>query len=441
MDTGAHDTEAHGPTQRRGAPAEEPTRKGYRTGTHRTRSPRETVEDYLRLAPRFGITRLANVTGLDVLGLPVYVCVRPNSRGLSVSQGKGFDRDSARASALMESIESWHAERVQLPMRFESYLSLRESEPVVDVTALPLRRGAVLRLDQPMLFVRGEELMKSGRGRDVWVPYEAVTTNFVTTSRVGYTFLMTSNGLASGNTHLEAIDHAICELIERDALTLWQIEPDSSNKARQIDLDTAGDPCCRDVLDRLARSGVRAAAWDITSDVGVPAYCAALFDCSDRPRWRRMGMFSGYGCHPSPAVALMRALSEAVQSRLTMIAGSRDDLFYRDYVHCTNEDDFRVMLASATTPPPALDFGSRAPMDTDTFDGDRDALLARLEGAGIESAVAVDLSLHDVGIPVVKVVIPGLEAMSLSSSYAPGMRARRKRAAIEAERAGRGVAR
>lgn len=102
-------------------------KKGYLTGTHRTRSPRETLSDYAHFMPRMGITRLANVTGLDSIGLPVYTAIRPNSRSLATSQGKGFDADSAKASARMESIETWHAEQIQKPLYWDSYTFLPAS--------------------------------------------------------------------------------------------------------------------------------------------------------------------------------------------------------------------------------------------------------------------------------------------------------------------------
>jgi ribosomal protein S12 methylthiotransferase accessory factor len=137
-------------------------------------------------------------------------------------------------------------------------------------------------------------------------------------------------------------------------------------------------------------------------------------------------MFSGYGCHLDPGVALMRSLSEAVQSRLTMISGSRDDLFYRDYVHCSNADDLERMIARIETPPAAHDFRARQPLATPTFEGDLELLLGALRGAGLGSVVVVDLTKPDVGIPVVKVIVPGLEAMSLAAGYAPGARARRQ---------------
>ena len=81
--------------------------------------------------PEVGITRLANVTGLDRIGIPVVQAVRPNSRSLSVSQGKGVDMDSAKASAMMEAFELWHAERIELPCLCASYQAIRKKENVV----------------------------------------------------------------------------------------------------------------------------------------------------------------------------------------------------------------------------------------------------------------------------------------------------------------------
>src|SRR6266496_3142850 len=94
--------------------------KSYRAGTHRIRNPEQTLAEYLPKAKDMGITRLANVTGLDWVGIPVYNAIRPNSRSLSVSQGKGVTLEAAKVSALMESIEYWHAEHISLPLRHES---------------------------------------------------------------------------------------------------------------------------------------------------------------------------------------------------------------------------------------------------------------------------------------------------------------------------------
>src|SRR5262249_42558185 len=82
--------------------------KHYLRGTHRAAAPAETLRRFGPCMASVGITRLADITGLDAIGLPVFVAIRPTSRALSTAQGKGLDRDAAKASAMMESIESWH---------------------------------------------------------------------------------------------------------------------------------------------------------------------------------------------------------------------------------------------------------------------------------------------------------------------------------------------
>lgn len=97
------------------------TAKGHRAGTDRTISPARTLERIAPLLSAMGITRVADVTGLDCIGIPVAFCCRPNSRALAVSQGKGLDLAAAKASAIMESVEGFHAERVSLPVRWATY--------------------------------------------------------------------------------------------------------------------------------------------------------------------------------------------------------------------------------------------------------------------------------------------------------------------------------
>lgn len=91
--------------------------------------------------PHMGITRLANVTGLDVIGIPVVMACRPLSRSLAVAQGKGLDLASAKASALMESVKGYHSQHIDLPLRLASLDELRRSHPVVDVSLLPQMAG------------------------------------------------------------------------------------------------------------------------------------------------------------------------------------------------------------------------------------------------------------------------------------------------------------
>ena len=109
--------------------------KRFRRGTHRIANPAETVERVRPLAAQMGITRLGNITGLDRIGIPVAIAVRPNSRSVSVAQGKGLDLPQAMASALMEACETFHAEEVGA-LRGAAYQDLVRGANVVDPATL-----------------------------------------------------------------------------------------------------------------------------------------------------------------------------------------------------------------------------------------------------------------------------------------------------------------
>src|SRR5439155_960795 len=85
-----------------------------------------------------GITRVANITGLDRIGIPVVTVCRPNARSLSVSQGKGVTLAAARASGLMEATELYHAEHVLRPLVSANVSGIRRSRRVIDVERIDL---------------------------------------------------------------------------------------------------------------------------------------------------------------------------------------------------------------------------------------------------------------------------------------------------------------
>jgi len=98
-----------------------------------------------------GITRIANVTGLDHIGIPVVQVVRPNSRSLAVCQGKGLTLAAAKASAVMESIEGYHAERIGLPLKLASHEEMRAGHVLADVTELNRPRPSAFHPHLPLL--------------------------------------------------------------------------------------------------------------------------------------------------------------------------------------------------------------------------------------------------------------------------------------------------
>ena len=396
-----------------------PAPKGYRAGTHRTVPPSQTLARLMPFLPEMGITRVANITGLDLIGIPVVMVCRPNSRSVAVAQGKGQDLVAAKVSGLMEAIETFHAERVTLPLRLASHAELSRSQSVAEVRRLPLSARGCFNDDLPILWVAARDLMSGGTA---WVPYECVHTDYTLPLPQGsLCFAANTNGLASGNHVAEAISHGLAEVIERDALTLWKRRDDASRSSTIVDLDTVDDPTCRTLLERFRASGIEVMVWDATSDVGVPAfYCLLVGQQSEfaDPEF-------GSGCHPSRAIALSRALTEAAQARTTYIAGSRDDFLPDLYASATRERrlrDCRALLAA----PPARAFQDVQEFNAEDIGSDVDWMLGQLRRVGITQALVVDLTMPQYGLPVVRVVVPGLEGPDKGpdSDYVPGARAR-----------------
>lgn len=374
------------------------------------------------LAASMGVTRVANVTGLDTLGVPVVAVYRPNARSIVVSQGKGVDLWAARASGLMEAIEGFHAEHAELPLRLASARELARSHELVDVAGLPRVSTSSFHIDRPILWCEGWTL---GSDRPIWVPYEMVHTNFTLPlpTGSGY-FTMSSNGLASGNHALEAIGHGLCELIERDAVALWDGAGGSGSPRGRVAPASIDDRNCARVLAAIRAAELAVGIWDITSDIGIAAFACVLVD--RRPNHVGQVYTShGSGCHPSRAIALLRALTEAAQTRLTFIAGTRDDADREFFERARDPARIERLRAELDAPGEDRDFRAVPTRELDDFEDDLRWLRERLVAAGIDQVAIVDLTQPRFAIPVVRVIAPGLESLHGIPGHVPGARARR----------------
>ena len=387
------------------------TDKAYTLGTHRAVAPEETLG---RLSPqfaRFGITRLADITGLDRIGIPVVAAYRPDARSLAVSMGKGVTLAAARASAAMESIELWHAERPILPLLWGEARALGRDHRLLDWSGLPRTPGTQFEAATPTAWLPGVSLSDGG---PLLVPYESVHTDGRCPEPQGSGwFVSTSNGLASGNTTVEAQVHALCEVIERDAVTLWRLAGDTDTTS--IDLDSIADPACRDLLQRVEKADLAVLLHDATSDIGVAVMHCTLLERASDPDLTLYAT-SGMGCHPCPAVAASRAITEAAQSRLTLISGARDDVARARYESPAGRLTARVSQGRRS-------FAAVPNCSTPTLEGDFAALLSALNMRGLEPCW-VDLAQPEIGLAVGRVLVPGLELLNDVEHYRPGARAR-----------------
>ncbi len=368
-------------------------------GTHRAVSAETT---WKRITPMFaeaGITRLADVTGLDDVGIPVFMAVRPAALTLSVSQGKGVTSSLARVSGAMEALELWHAEQ-RLAVAARS--TARELQLPYDPADLQLATPTLLTDTVVMDWVSATD---TSTGASTLVPLDYVRLSSVLEQRWWPPlFKATSNGLASGNTFPEALAHAVYELIERDCVA--ELHRQALEQRNVLDMNTVTDPDAVQLLDLFTAAENIVNVYDATNNLEVPCYEAEIWS----PRLPLV--FSGAGCHLDPAVALCRALTEAAQNRLTTISGTRDDIAQRIYsLQALRSLGRPPTFESAAGDGPSLErvrFGRWPIAAANSFAEDLALLAARLAKHRRTRIITVDLTRPGWPVAVVKAITPGL---------------------------------
>jgi len=346
----------------------------------------------------------------------VFAAIRPNARSLSVHQGKGLDEASARASAFMEAVEFDHAERVEA----RSSVFSRDSAPPRVAFAHPdlLPRARNLRRDRPIEWIEGRDFTT---GKPIFVPRALVSVDF--TGHANSPFIESTSGLASGNSFAEAALSGMLELIERDACALWRQRSSRQKAQRRLALGSVPRGKARSLIARLHDADMSIAVWDATTDVDIASFVCRIRENTGNTR-SAFGAFWGAGCHLSRDVAFCRAVTEAVQTRLTYISGARDDILRRDYAE-TQHDGLRDLVVDIWEQREGgRSFRNLPDSATPTIDGDVALTIARLKAAGLDQVIAVDLTRDKIGIPVARMIVPGLEPDQSHHSVRLGKRAK-----------------
>lgn len=393
---------------------------GGPTASHyhdRTCAPAETWARVFPHARDLGITRVGGVTGLDRIGIPVWFAARPNGFSLSVNQGKGIDVVSAKVSALMEGAEYAMAARVpETAVRATRAALEAEGHRPVDLSALLRCDPAEINFTQPltwlpgwMLLVDGAESAEDPGSPPVWVPFEMVGLD--RRRDAGWQtagFQMATDGLASGNTIADATLHGLLELIEHDAGAIWAVTGGRAAAARAIPLGRLHDPVLHDLAERIARAGLHLALFDMTADIAVPCVVAYLGEPDDDGGYppSAVQFSAGGGCHPNLERAAIRAITEAAQTRLTIIASARDDWTPARYLPKEMASIPPLMAAAAAATDLPRDYPDFAPTDVDTT---LHWVLDRLEQAGLGTVTVVPLGGTEYGLEVVHVLAERLE--------------------------------
>ncbi len=383
----------------------------------------------LDLAPelrrRFGITRIADITNLDRVGIPVYSTLVPRSPDmLGVYNGKGLTRDASIASAIMEAAERQIAANVRLPAFEETVEAVSQH---IDLPELGMIDVAP---SMPVQCVRGTELLS---GDSVAIPLALVQCPWFGEKLFDVT---STNGLASGNNIAEAVYHALCELVERHAWAMYHVRSSlvprlfggtnamDRSVAPQLKLPT-GDRVVDALIEKIESARLVLRAF-LLEEAELPyTVFVSIFEPDLEPPMVHMGM----GCSLSPAHALVRALTEAVQSRAIDIQGAREDMLRPDDPptnmgeHNRRRKELPKDRWYFDLPAREIELSGFVDRSSDDVAQDVRTTLGALAGYGIRKIFAVELAPADLSVSVVRAIVPGLESFMYSGRLGSRTRA------------------
>ena len=402
----------------------------------------ETIKTILPVSSNIGITRLADITNMDILGIPNFSAVLPGTEDyIWVYSGKGPTRMYAKASALMESIERYSS----LPSGNRNKMIQGSYKEVSKVSKIlhpsNVVEPMILEYDDEMImdFLSGYDLVNNDR---ILIPAPLALFRYSPKPPAINPFAYHhTNGLASGNVLEEAICHSLCELIERDAASLaelnasalpynflrtmtkylsdngLEIDPvdgtefvDDDSKYPDVDISNIDFKPISNLVKKFNDAKIPLIIKDITSPIGVPTFNASSIEWITEDYGY---LAEGHGTHPDARIALLRAITEVSQTRAANIQGARDDLRKISYGN-SNSDEKKTwqFMKSKNT----IQFSEIKSFIHDDILDDINFILSRLVSNGLKQVIVVDLTNPQIMIPVVRTIVPGLETFKITKA-------------------------
>lgn len=380
----------------------------YFSGTHRSIEPSKTIANYKNKLKIAGITRITEITHLDRIKIPVYSAIRPTAQdgGVSIYAGKGAKNDQAKASAMMEGFERYSAEKQAIDSEnsiIATFNNLKDSINPKDLI-LP---NETKNLDFDNVEIEWTLTTDINTEKEYYVPSNAIFHPYTPKNSTPL-FKGNTNGLASGNILEEAVFHGILEVIERDAWSIFEL---TKKNKKQIDTKKIKNPLINELLNKFKKEAIDIKLMDLTADVKIPTIAATADDTILKdPALLTLGV----GTHLNPEIAIIRALTEVAQSRATQIHGAREDTVRADFMrkagyermkrinnHYFNEEKEQVQIE---------DIENKA---TDSLKKDIEIAVSELKNSSFDKILFTDLTRKELGISVVRVIIPGSETYSV----------------------------
>ncbi len=417
-------------------------KKWTKSGTSRVKPVEQTLREVLPLTEKIGVTRLADITDMDILKIPNYSAVLPGTEDyIWVYSGKGLTRHHAQASALMESIERYCSLPSGAPKNMiqGSYDDLSKKFDVLHPSSVVEPMTFQYTEDMVMDFLPGFDLMNK---EFLLVPAPIALFKYSARQPAINPFAYHhTNGLASGNVMEEAICHSLCEVIERDAISMAQLKASAVHfhilKTVENSLNSNGyyvtpitatdyvddnsifpdveihdiefEPITR-LGKKFQKANIPLIIKNVTSEIGIPTFNAASIEWITHDYGY---LVEGHGTHPDARIALLRAITEVSQSRAANIQGARDDLRKIPYGENNTDDQRSWQFMKSRDMIRFSDINSF--INEDILD-DIKLILTKVDENDLNQVIVVNLTNPSVGIPVVRTIVPGLEMYKITKS-------------------------
>ena len=363
----------------------------YFKGTHRIIPPEKTIELNEAKLKSIGVTRIADITDLDRIGIDVFTAIRPTAEdgAISIYGGKGITKDNAKASAIMEAFERYSAERQSCDDTIITSMKNLKSD-LINPRELNLPQ-VFEKKDITQLELEWSIAHDIITDKDYYVPSNAIFHPYNFKESL---FKSNTNGLSSGNNLSEAILHGIFEVIERDAWSIFEL---THKNYSQINIDTIESDIINETLNKFTSNGIDIKLMDFTADIGVTTIAASADDTLTKDA----GLLTlGMGTHLDPEVALLRALTEVAQSRATQINGAREDTVRADFAR---EAGYERMKR----------------INKYYFKQEQEQInLSDIIKNDIENILYYDLTRSEIDVNVVRVIIPKMEIYAIDPQRA-----------------------
>lgn len=382
----------------------------YFKGTHRVIAPQKTIEINESKLKTAGVTRIADITDLDRIGIPIYTAIRPTAEegAVSIYGGKGITKEHSKASAMMEAFERYSAERQDSDETLISKIGEIEGD-FINPESLNLpkdfKKDKLKSMD--LEWSLAKDIISN---EDYYIPTNAIYHPYKYPISL---FKSNTNGLASGNILEEAVLHGIFEVIERDAWSIFEL---THKNYAQIDTGSIESDVINQTINKFESNGIKIKLMNFTADIDIPTIAASADDTVTKDA----GLLTlGMGTHLDPEVAILRALTEVAQSRATQINGAREDTVRADFAreagyermkrinkYYFREEDEKVSLSSIEN------------KSTTSITKDLEIVKEELMANDIEKILYYDLTRPELDVSVVRVVIPEMELYALDPSRA-----------------------